>query len=385
MSRCVGALLSAAALFCSNDAFGREERPVTCTIEGAVIHGRDNCIAALTGPTYTAASAKRALAPKPPIKAPANEPGKSDLLVPVEIIPKPKAMVFLRKSMADLKSLSKPSDVSDATGAVFSWSDDRVERNRNWTAQALVGAGFNSFFLPQGGPYISQRFTGLYYAIDRQLNSKDIKKNVDDMTFGGRHELVLANLASTSHAVGIAGEAVTDSNGATKNWNLSADYQPFGTAPATGDRPLISYANWPFDQVPHVWITFSPKLRAEYRGSLNGSTDPIFRDHTSVLRLGASIGMTVSKNLAEDLLGQVPFLIARSVINVSYGWWYDTLSQRQFSYLDAAYTFNLDEAGNIGITFNYRHGELDTTAQRVDLYKVALSAKFDYDLLTPPK
>ena len=285
--------------------------------------------------------------------------------------------------MDDLKSLTNPSDVADATGAVFSWTNDRVEHNRNWTAQALIAVGYNRFFIPQGGPYISQALNGFYYAIDRQLNSKDVKKNVDDMTFGGRHEFTLANWASTSHAFGIAGEVVTDGAGATKNWDLSADYQPFGTDPGSGYRPLISYVNSPFDTVPHVYVTFSPKLRAEYRGSLDGSTDPIFEDYNSVFRVGGSMGMTISKNLAEFQLGEVPFLIARSLVNVSYGWWYDTLSQRQFSYLDAAYTFNLDEAGNIGITFNYRHGELDTTAQRVDLYKVALSAKFDSDLLKP--
>jgi hypothetical protein len=351
---------------------------VTCTINGKTYHGKSDCLQQLTLATREQPNAATALAAAP-----------KSATVPKQLTsrkaPKPVVNVFLRKSFEDLKSLSEPSQIEEATGATFSWSDDRVAGNKNWTAQALLGFSVSGTGLPAYTPYISESFTGMYAQIDRQLNSKDITKNVDDWTFGGRHEFVLANWASTSHYVGFAGEVVTDSNGVAKNWDFTADYTPFGTDPGTGSRPLISYANWPIDSFKYVLVTFGPKLKAEYRGSLEGSNDPLFQDHKNVLRVGGSVGMTVAPSLFYAATGDLPLIISRSLLNVSYSWLYDTMSQRQADYFDTAYTFHLTESRNVGITFNYRHGLLETTGKRIDLYKVALSAKFDYDPAVPSK
>lgn len=367
----VATFLSAGSIFAGSDQ-------ISCSVNGKQIAGRDACLAALSSPSKTASSLtqkkKDSVARSSPIATQLTP--KMPAVVAIEQ-PAPEVKVFLRKSMDDLKSLSQPSDLSDATGALFSWTDDRVGANRNFTAQALIGASVSGSYLPRGSAYLSETFTGAYFQIDRQLNSKDVKTNVDDITFGGRHEFVIANAASTSHYIGIAGEIVADSYGVAKNWNATVDYQPFGVKPDRGERPLISYANWPFDNIKYVFVTFSPKLQAEYRGSLDGNSDPIFKYHNSVFRLGGSMGVNVAPNIFYSS-ADMPFIISRSVVNVSYGWLYDALSDRQFGYLDAAYTFNLTETGDVGISFNYRHGKLQTTAQDVDLYKIALSAKFDY-------
>lgn len=60
------------------------------------------------------------------------------------------------------------------------------------------------------------------------------------------------------------------------------------------------------------------------------------------------MGLKVAPNFifGKDL----PFLVSRSVINASYSWLYDALSGRTFNYYDFAYTYNLVESGNVGIS-----------------------------------
>jgi hypothetical protein len=72
----------------------------------------------------------------------------------------------------------------------------------------------------------------------------------------------------------------------------------------------------------------------------------------------------------------VPWWVQRFHYQITYGWLYDWISERDYELLDTSLTISLDELQHVGLTFGYRKGELLETGQDVDLTNIALSVSY---------
>jgi hypothetical protein len=382
---CLAIALASVSMLSINSAARAD---VSCQIDGKVYRTAKLCIEQMQTLTAVAKPApkKKKTASIPALTQP---PPQSSNPVVQRILGEGNSqsswMAYIRQSMDDLKSFEQPSTVSSAKGALFSWTDDRVQNNETWVAQGLAAVRYDAQFAPvKGQPYWSDALVGGYVAIDHQVNSNpaNAKNNIDNLTFDGRAEFVMSNLWDASHSVGMDAQVVTDSEGVAKNWAVTADYTPHGFFPVVGQGTFLSWLDDPID-LGYSVLTFTPQLNGEYRGSINNNTDPLFIDHAEILRFGSTLLLTVGPNVLRKDDPTVPVFFQRSSLNLSYEYLYDTLSQRQFNYFTGAYTFNIDPNGNLGVTLSYRHGDIPATAQTVDQYLISLSAKLDANLVNP--
>lgn len=280
--------------------------------------------------------------------------------------------VFLRRSLKDLGSFQTPSALDKATGAELSWTRDGVELNRSWSTQGFLGVGFSGW--GEGGDAIQRYMVGAYVEWNRLSNSKLQKKDIDDVVYGLRSE-VGAPFAGATHYFDVSGEIVSNFEGATRNWKLGLEYTPVGlpVPPEWGQNTIFSYLGAPLRLGEWHVLTVSPKLIGEYRGSLDGSKDPLFFHRNEVARAGPAVKVSLVPYLFAT---NAPSAVTRTSFQLYYGYFYDFLSRAQYRFLDTSATYNLDDAGNFAVTFSYSRGELDTTGQKVDLAKLSLSAKF---------
>ena len=283
---------------------------------------------------------------------------------------------FLRRNFEDLGSFAEPNALADSAGAELSWLRDGVKSNQTWAAQGLIGVRFLRSEFPNYPYYVSSQTLGLYAQFDRTSNSNPLlkSKNTDDLTLGLVHETAL-DTAQATHYFRAKGEIVSDFEGRTKNWNAALEYQPYGNPSQDVPNTIFSYLGTPLPFGNNFFLTISPKLKAEYRGSLDGSEDPIFFKHEQAFRTGP----TVTASLDGAKFANVPLFFQRMHIAATYGYLYDWVSGRDYRLLDASITENLDAANLFGLTFSYRRGQLETTGANVDIFKISLSGKFGED------
>jgi len=283
---------------------------------------------------------------------------------------------FLRRNFEDLGSFAQPNALSDSAGAELSWLRDGVKSNQTWAAQGLIGVRFLRAEFPTYPSYISSQTVALYAQFDRTSNSNPVlkSKNTDDLTLGLVHETAIGT-AQATHYIRAKGEIVSDFEGQTKNWNAALEYQPYGNPSQDVPNTVFSYLGTPLPVGQNFFLTISPKLKAEYRGSLDGSGDPIFFRHERAFRTGP----TVTAALDGARFKNVPLFFQRMHIAATYGYLYDWVSGRDYRLFDASITENLDDASLFGLTFSYRRGQLETTGANVDIFKISLSGKFGED------
>jgi hypothetical protein len=282
--------------------------------------------------------------------------------------------VFLRRNLKDLGSFEKPSSLEKAAGAEFSWSNDGVQKNRAWSTQGLLGIGFSEW--GKGGDILQRGTFGAYVEWQRLSNSKVAlkSKNIDDLKYGLSSDVGVGDFLGATHYFTSRGELLSNFDSDLRNWNLALEYQPYGLplSPQQGENTIFNYMSAPLRAGWFV-VTVSPKLRVEYRGSLDGSKDPIFATDHRVLRAGPAVGLSVVPYIfATD----APVFVKRMSFQFWYGYLHDFISHRDYRLIDTSLTYNFDDAANYATTVSYNRGELETTGQKVDLFKISLSAKF---------
>jgi len=380
------ALLSFAASF----AASAQEPPITLTFT-CQINGLDaekRCLSELkrqlsaakaTRPKTVASKAPikaAGLATKAPVKDESLQTPSATSTIPSDGETKLSHLektILIRKSMDDLGSFGRPSKLKNASGAEFSWARDQIAGNDTWNAQGLVALRLVYWENEGYSPYIAHALAAPYVSFDRVTNTTAKSNDVNDLTFGFANEVALANFMQATHYFRLRAEEDSDFEGRAKNWAVIAEYQPFGNLQLEGGNSVFAYLGTPLPLGPNWFLTLSPKLRAEYRSSLNGSTDPIFTTNNQVLRVGPSVTMSLNGNTVFE---DVPWYIQRTHFRVTYGMLYDTLAQRNYNLLDTTLTYDLDEEGYIGLSLSYRLGQLETTGQNINLAKIALSAKY---------
>lgn len=304
---------------------------------------------------------------------------------------KAKAVVYVRQNFGDLKSFTNPQPEKQSKGLLLSAEKDRVKDNSVATVQGLVALGVvQRYPVKRDSAYLSHTAFGIYTAVDHVHNKNVASKNVNLLTSGARYEFAYANLFDVRHHFGFSADLVSEIQGDTRNYAVSVDYFISGEPRREGPNTIFHYFNRPtiIDPNKHWMIAVVPRLRAEYRGNMAPNPDPIFFNDRQVMRLGSQVSVSLFGNFLRDENSSwftadentVPMLAARSLFKVSYGWWADTLSGREYSLFEASYTYNLDAKGLTGITLAYQRGDHDATGELVDTLKLTFGMKRNFPI-----
>jgi hypothetical protein len=385
--------LSALILICGATTSAKADTDIYCRKDGAEGHTVDECrlLYSTSAEKNSVTGQKRALvksAPEiknPPPSAKANPPEQSTWA---------QDHIFLRQSLKDLGTFSNPSALDKATGAQVSWTDDHVQKNRTWATQGLIGVKSEDW--GQGPANIQHQLVGTYFGWNSLENSgvKLKSKNIDDATFGFIHEVAFGKLegqlSGADHYFRTMGELITNFDGQTKSWKAALQYQPIGN----GGCPPVGFSCPPETVFTHLGsvepvgpyvLVVSPTIDVEYRGSLDGSKDPLFAFHRTVLRGGPSISIDLVPYTISDVPSNGLDFWGRTKFGFSYGYLHDLQRGRDYKILGASASYALDKDKNYALTLTYDRGELETTGQKEDVIKLALSAKFGGPAKSNPK
>ncbi len=282
---------------------------------------------------------------------------------------------LLRRSLDDIDSFASPKELSDAAGAEFSWTRNGVSGNHTWAARGVVALPYvwENPDPARNRGYLSTLTLAPYVVFDRVTNTVEATKNVDNLVFGFSGEAAYSNLWQATHIFRLRSEAVSSFDGGkAKNWAVVGEYLPIGNPEMGRANSLFAYLGTPLPITKDVYFTVTPKLVSEFRSVLEGDLDPIFGERRQAFRSGGKL----TGAIAVDNLFSPVFPFYSAVYQATYGWLWDSLSQRDYRLFDTSLTLNMTAAGNVGLTLSYRRGELEETGAAVDETKAGLAVKF---------
>jgi len=280
--------------------------------------------------------------------------------------------VLIRRSKADIGQLTDPTCFGKATGAQFSWADNKISDNERWSAQGIVAARFLHFGETQRHkPYLKTLAFAPYAYFDRVDNSTGEAGDIDNLVYGAMFEFAVANILGANHYFDADLEVVSSFGGDAKNWSVAGAWEPFGQ-PRHG-LPILRLAGQPIALSRNLRLVVAPRVYAEYVSELSDAAlQPIFAKRNDALRVGPAVRVTVDGYDFDD----VPWWAKKLSFEGSYGWLYDTFSELDYELLDTNLKLALDEAGHLGLVLSYRKGQLVETGEDVDLTKLGLSVSF---------
>jgi len=258
-----------------------------------------------------------------------------------------------------------PATTDKSAGAELSYADDRVARNGVFTARGTAAVYYSSWVdtpAVPGAPY-EQAF-GAYLTVNRVINSSaaQAKGDSDKLAFGAVAEFGFQTYGGANY-FRVRGGVVEDRIKNTSSANMTAEFMPVyddGTIHLTSPfRPLGA----PF------YTSLEPVLLVQYNATMVNGQVLDFNDRPQALRIGPQL--TAKFFPLYDATG----LMARLSGATTYHWAYEIYSQRGISWFQSSITYNVDEAGQIGITASYKRGRDEDTGTRTDIYKVGLTGK----------
>jgi hypothetical protein len=288
-------------------------------------------------------------------------------LEPKEYSPCAGLTLLLRQDWKDIGIMGcpGPATTDKSAGAELSYAQDRVARNGLLTARGTAAVYFSSWVdtppVP-GAPY-DQAF-GAYLTVNRAINSSaaQSKADSDKLAFGGVVEFGFQTYGGANYfrlRGGVVQDRIKDTNSA----NVTAEFMPVyddGTIHLNSPyRPMGA----PF------YVSLEPVFLVQYAAVTGAGQLLDFNDRSQALRIGPQL--TAKFFPLYDATG----LMARLSGAVTYHWAYETYSQRGISWFQSSLTYNVDEAGQIGITASYKKGRDEDTGTRTDIYKIGLTGK----------
>ena len=272
---------------------------------------------------------------------------------------------LLRQDWKDIGLLGCPETTDKAAGAELSYSDDRVARNGVFTARGTAAVYYTSMTdvpTTPNGPYY-QAF-GAYLTVNRAINSSAAlsKSDSDKIAFGGALELGYETPFGANY-FRLRGGVVEDRLKNTSAMNLTAEFIPeyddFAIHLNSPFRPLGA----PF------YVSFDPSFLVQYAAVTGKGQLLDFNDLPHALRIGPQATLRVFP------LFNAEGFMARLSGAATYHWAYETYSRRGISWFQTSVTYNIDDAGQLGITGSYKKGSDEDTGTRTDIYKIALTGK----------
>lgn len=276
---------------------------------------------------------------------------------------------FLRDKYADISGVTAGDcavNLQKVGGATFSWSNDRIAGNQQWSAAGVAGTQF--FWLQNTptapGPYVNIAAIAPLVRFQRVANSKLVTKDIDVLSPGISGEVLIDRVFDDSSQLYLRGRGNVNSTfaGTTNSWSGTFEAQPV-YAPLHIGTPI------PVTALPSYW-TFMPLVRAQYFGRVNNSNDPLFLRSDSVFRAGPSISLVVAPFDGPP----VPEVLRKIVFMSSYTWYQDFVQSRSFVHYDASLQYNVTD--NFGIKVTYEKGQVDENGKDIDLTTAGLTVKF---------
>jgi hypothetical protein len=272
---------------------------------------------------------------------------------------------LLRQDWKDMGYSTCASTVDQATGAQFSYSDDLVANNRSWLVHGTAAVLYSSETANKRGEYDFYRTSfGSYVTVNRLLNSavSQTKNNADTQAFGGLAIFALATPEYGTHWFRLRGGGVDDNIKGTTSANVTGEWSP------VYDKLYIHFPyTHPFG-LP-LLVRFDPELVAQY-DRVTGSNQLLqFNNDPEAFRLGPQFSIKLSPSASAP-----PFL-QRFTGSATYHWAYETYTRGHFNWFQSSLTYNLDQAGNFGLTGGYSRGQDEDTGAATNLFKLALSGK----------
>lgn len=278
---------------------------------------------------------------------------------------------MLRSSFTDVWLFDKRvgvSDIADAEGAQFSYTDDRVTGNRSWSAHAMGAVVYQYLHdrYPKDG---SLNFIGLsvapYVQIDRISNSnpKAAVNNVDELTFGGSAEIGF-DLGPGANYFRARGAGVEDRVSGTSSGSGIFEWIPV----------IDGVLNSPFNigTLPITFV-FAPELKVRYDEIL---VDDITSRKQYMTRGDAQVFLKYAAiaDALPDGLKKIGFL-ATLHGQTTASWLTSGFDGRSYAYFHSSLTVNLDSEGYIGLSTSYTRGRSEDSGRRQDIWKLSLTGK----------
>jgi hypothetical protein len=265
----------------------------------------------------------------------------------------------LRRSWTDIDFASCPQNVKDATGALLSYSFDKVLNNTSWTVNGTAAVIYT---IPQ-----SVLSTGIYGTLDQVTNSSATqakKSNIDSNAYGGFLEFVDTNGSYPYRAnyFQIRGGGADDNVKKTTNANITAAWIPVYASPTVHiHQPFQPFDGWP------GLIRIDPEVLVQY-AQVTGSKQTLsFNNKPEALRIGPQVALRFYPGTSE--------LLSHFVASVIYHWAYETYSEHPITWFQANLTYNLDQEGHLGLGGSYQRGRDENTGVFNNLYLVSLTGK----------
>jgi hypothetical protein len=282
---------------------------------------------------------------------------------PREVSPCAGFNLLLRADWKDIGLLSCPVSTEKAAGAEISYTGDRVAKNNVFTARGTAAFYYTSVV---DGPGVFDRSIGAYLTINRVINSAPaaVKGDSDKIAFGGTAEIGIEHERGANF-FRVRGGVVEDRLKNTSSANVTAEW-----VPVYSDRKNGIFIHRPFPVFGGAMILrFDPVLLAQYAAVTGKNQVLDFNDQAHAFRVGPQFTLRILPGLVESEFW------SRLSGEVTYHWAYETYSSRGISWFQSSVTYNIDDAGQFGITGSYRKGRDEDTGTLTDIYKIALTGK----------
>lgn len=275
---------------------------------------------------------------------------------------------ILRQDFTDVWLFGKDPGAADAVaaakGATFNYTSDAIAHNDSWAVHGMAALVFNydGDYGAAGLPGVLGLAFAPYVTIDRLKNSspKLVKSDSDTITAGGSGEIGLDMLGG-QHYFRARGAAVSDKIADTTSGNAVLEWIPVYPKTIIGSPSAIP--------LPYPIIyRFSPELKARY-DALPSKTNPAVKEYS--WRAGPQA--TLVYQLFQR--APVPDFLRRLHGQTSYIWLASD-DGRYYRWFETSLTYNIDDAGHIGLTGSYKKGDVEDTAKSVDIYSLGLSVKW---------
>lgn len=270
------------------------------------------------------------------------------------------------KDVGNSAGASCPGPAANAQGAQVSFAHNRAANNQVVTINGTAAVIYNSITGNMLAPLPYAIGFGAYTTVDDVSNSatSQTRSNVNTVAYGA-----LLNLGYSTSTGGnyfmLRGGSVQDFVKATTAANAVLDWSPV-------IYPFYIHYPYHFESsfgIPII-TRFDPDLVARFDSATGTNKSLEFNDMHDSLRLGPELALTILPDP-----GYVSGVLSRFRALFGYDIWYETYSKKHLTWFTSSLTYNLDDAGNFGITGTYNRGQDVNTGKWTNIYTIGLSGK----------
>lgn len=269
---------------------------------------------------------------------------------------------LLRRDWKDIGPLGCPQKVDKATGAEIAFADDQANHNRIWSINGTAAVTYSSI-MDQDEVWWKPSITSFasYVTVNRVANSAvdSASDNVDKLVYGGALSLAFNNETGGNNFT-FRGGGVENHIKGTTSANFTAEYSP-------AYAPLLVHTVVPRVLGLPMNFRYDPELILQYNEATGPKQVLDFNGRSQALRIGPQVSFY--------LFGLPDGFFAKMNASFTYHWAYETYAQKNLSWLQTALTYNIDDAGHLGVALTYSRGNDEDTGTFTNIYRIGLTGK----------